>query len=301
MLDGFTNGFDIGYNGPTERQSYAENILITTGSTQELWLKIMKEVSEKRYAGPFTKVPFTNFIQSPIGLVPKAGNKTRLIFHLSFEFTDREGNKVGSVNACTPHELCLVKYRDLDAAVSECLKVFEYAQRYSLSDAVFLGKTDLSSAFHVLPLKKGCYCWLVMKAVDPRDNKVKYFIEKCLLFGTSISCSHYQRFSNALKHIVQWKLGGSNRGKELMNYLDDFLFLAYSKMICDGMITVFLETCKDLSLPVAWEKIEWSETVIVFLGILLDGKNLVLSLPIEKQKKALRLVNEMMHKKEDYG
>ena len=37
----------------------------------------MKEVKLGRVAGPFLKVPFDNYIQSPIGLVPKAGGGTR--------------------------------------------------------------------------------------------------------------------------------------------------------------------------------------------------------------------------------
>ena len=65
------------------------------GNETEMWNKIMKDVSAKRVAGPFDKIPFTNFIQSPIGLVPKAGNKTRLIFHLSFNFEDKDGNILG--------------------------------------------------------------------------------------------------------------------------------------------------------------------------------------------------------------
>ena len=31
----------------------------------------MKEVKVKRLAGPYEEVPFENYIQSPIGLVPK--------------------------------------------------------------------------------------------------------------------------------------------------------------------------------------------------------------------------------------
>ena len=48
----------------------------------------MKEVQVGRFAGPsdLDNLPFDSFIQSPVGLVPKAGNKTRLIFHLSFDF-----------------------------------------------------------------------------------------------------------------------------------------------------------------------------------------------------------------------
>ena len=43
--------------------------------------------------------------QSPIDLVPKAGNKTRLIFHLSYDFNDEDR----SLNYHTPEEMCTVK------------------------------------------------------------------------------------------------------------------------------------------------------------------------------------------------
>ena len=85
--------------------------------------------------------------------------------------------------------------------------------------------------------------------------------------------------------------------REVTNYLDDFLFLAFSKLVCDGMIREFLQLCTDLNVPVTLEKTKWSDTLLVFLGILMDGKNLVLSIPIEKQKKALKLINEMLDKK----
>ena len=107
---------------------------------------------------------------------------------------------------------------------------------------IFLGKTDLSMAFRVLPLKVSCFKWLVMKAEDTRDGKFKYFINKCLPFGSSISCSHYQRFSNALKHIMTYQTGES----AITNYLDDFLFLAILKVLCDQLIRQFLALCKNL-------------------------------------------------------
>ena len=78
----------------------------------------MKEVQSGRYAGPYDEIPYENFIQSPIGLVPKSGIKTRLIFHLSFHFDKRDANnRQPSVNACTPKNLCSVKYNDLDTAM----------------------------------------------------------------------------------------------------------------------------------------------------------------------------------------
>ena len=44
LVNGFRNGFDIGYRGPVFRQSRSNNFPITVGSHLELWNKIMKEV-----------------------------------------------------------------------------------------------------------------------------------------------------------------------------------------------------------------------------------------------------------------
>ena len=45
------------------------------GSECILWNKVMKEVKLNRYVGPFKDIPYDNFIQSPIGLVPKDNGK----------------------------------------------------------------------------------------------------------------------------------------------------------------------------------------------------------------------------------
>ena len=92
LEEGLLNGFEIGYDGPERRQSRAKNLPLKVGNKVELRNKLIKEVKLGRVAGPFDEIPFENFIQSPIGLVPKVGNKkqnqTRLIFHLSYNFTD---------------------------------------------------------------------------------------------------------------------------------------------------------------------------------------------------------------------
>ena len=102
-MDGFHNGFEIGYQGPQNRQSESNNIPFTPGVGDKtvLWQKIMNEVKAGRYARPFEKIPFKHYIQSPVGLVPKKGNKARLIFHLLYEFKDEKQPKC-SVNAGTP-------------------------------------------------------------------------------------------------------------------------------------------------------------------------------------------------------
>ena len=80
LILSFSRGFDIGCRGPEDRRDTAENLPLKLGSKTLLWNKVMAEVKENRYAGPFkiNELPFRNFMQSPIGLVPKAGNKKKL-------------------------------------------------------------------------------------------------------------------------------------------------------------------------------------------------------------------------------
>ena len=220
LENGLCHGFDIQYEGPTERQSVSENILFSVGNKTILWNKIMKEVQLKRVAGPFKDVLFKSFAQSPIGLVPKAGddrNETRLIFNLSYDF---KHDGLQSINHFIPKEECSVKYRDVDYAIKmyfDLCKEDEKARarrenpdsdmRHNLNvkwtdkfnnhrrkRTVYAGKSDLKSAFRILGLSKNCWQWLVMKAQDPQTKDWFYFVDKCLPFGSSISCALFQRF-----------------------------------------------------------------------------------------------------------
>ena len=110
----------------------------------------MNEIKLKRVAGPFDNIPFNNYIHSPVGLVPKVGNQTRLIFHLSYQFS-KLGND--SLNGCTPAEICSVKYRDLYFVVKSCLK---WASLVDGRKMIFFTKSDIKSAFKLISLGKKC-------------------------------------------------------------------------------------------------------------------------------------------------
>ena len=118
LVDGFSSGFDLGYRGSSQVTMQAPNLRLVVGTPVDLWNKVIKEVKAGRYAGPFDSPPFPHYIQSPLGLVPKDGDKTRLIFHLSYP-----KGKETSVNANTPQEFCSVKYPDIDQAVRLCIAV----------------------------------------------------------------------------------------------------------------------------------------------------------------------------------
>ena len=280
LIDGFTNGFSIGYNGPEDVKLTSPNLKFReVGDKITSWNKVMKEVKAKRYAGPFEKIPFDNYIQSPIGLVPKDGGKdTRLIFHLSYP-----RGRGTSVNANTPECLCKVKYLDFNEAIQIYLREGKKCH---------IAKSDMKSAFRNLGIKMDHWKFLMMKAESPLDGKTYYFIDKCLPFGASISCSHIQRFSNAIKHIVQYKTK-----KDLVNYMDDFMFAALMKLLCNNQVKEFLQVCDAISFPVSLEKTFWATTKLVFLGLLIDTINQYVSVPVDKVTKAVNLIQSVLQKK----
>ena len=288
VVQGFKRGFDLGYTGSLDRKLTSDNIPFTVGDPVDMWNKIMKEVSLGRFAGPYTEndLPFQEFVQSPIGLVPKSGGKTRLIFHLSYNFSDQPADQ--SINALTPHDKCTVKYKDLYTAVSICLHLLTKDNSIEL----FYGKSDLVSAFRILPILPEQRCLLVMKARHPITKIWYYFVDKCLPFGSSVSCSHFQLFSDALTHVAQNKFGLT-----IVNYLDDFLFIHTNRDECNNMVRKFLELCETVNCPVSEEKTECASTLMVFLGILLDGKNHCLAIPQDKKLKALNTIQIIKEQK----
>ena len=133
-----------------------------------------------------------------------------------------------------------------------------------------------------------------MKARNPIDNQWCFFIDKCLPFGSSISCKLFQEFSNSIAHIVQWKL---RTKKKITNYLDDFLFVALLKWLCNLKVETFLEVCKEINFPVNMDKTYWANTNMTFLGFLLDTVNQMIGLPVEKLTKGKNMLDHILNSK----
>ena len=71
---------------------------------------------------------------------------------------------------------------------------------------IVAGKTDVKSAFRILGLNKMSWKWVVMKAQNPLTDEWVFFVDKCLPFSSSISCALFQRFSDALCFLIEFKL-----------------------------------------------------------------------------------------------
>ena len=252
VVQGFKYGFSLKYHGPQKVRRYAPNLMLRSGNKYDLWNKVMTEVQANRYAGPFDEVPFDNFIQSPIGLVPKdKGTKTRLIFHLSYP------KHWQSVNTCIPEKFCKVKYPDFKEAIQMCLIAGKVCS---------IAKSDMARAFRNVPLNKASWKYLVLKCQHPQSGKMYYFVDKCLPFGSSISCAIFQAVSNSIAHIVKFRA----HLQRLLNYLDDYFFATWGKVLCDQQVQVFLQVCEEICFPVSLEKTFWGTTLLVFLGLLIN-------------------------------
>ena len=212
-----------------------------------------------------------------------SGNGSTSVSCSNFAST-KSGNK--SLNHHTLRDICSVHYNDIDYAVKTSFK-------WKGKNGVYNAKTDLKSAFRILGLNISSFRWLVMRAQHPCTGQWYYFIDKCLPFGASISCSHFQRFSNALKHIFEYQVG---KTMVVTNYRDDFLFVSPTRAGCNALVRKFVLLCKHLGVPVAEEKTEWvsHNQKMIFLGLLLDGRNFVITIPEQKRVKALnwlRMIN----------
>ena len=280
LIEGFTNGFDIGYRGNEKVKLQAQNLKLNGGPGDKLvlWNKVMKEVHEKQYVGPFQKIPYEYYIQSPIGLIPKDnGCDSRLIFHLSYP-----RGKGFSLNQNTLDHMCSVQYPDFNRAIELCQLA---------GIGCKLSKSDMKSAFRNLGILERQWKYLVMTTQSPIDDRWYFFIDKHLPFGAAISCAVFQAFSNAIAHIVRVK-----SRKDNVNYLDDFLFIAMLKALCDAQVDLFLSICHQINFPVFLEKTFYGTTQLVFLGLLIDTVCQLVLIPMEKVKKARDLISDALQK-----
>ena len=128
-----------------------------------------------------------------------------------------------------------------------------------------------------------------MKARSPIDQKWYFFVDKCLPFGSSISCALFQEVSDGIAHIVQVKVSA-----RLINYLDDYLFVASFKWACNQQLDMFIQICKDINMPVSQEKTHRAVTSTTFLGFLIDCENQLVCIPVKKVERAVILIQEFL-------
>ena len=156
----------------------------------------------------------------------------------------------------------------------------------SIGRGSYLSKTDIKSAFRIIPIHPDDYHLLGMKWNN------SYFFDRCLPMGCSSSCAIFEAFSTSLEWLAKHFLGASG----VLHILDDFLFIAESESKCSSDLSKFLSLCDYLGVPIAHEKTEGPGTTLQFAGIALDTINMEVRLPEVKLQKCRELLTDF-HKR----
>ena len=273
IVDGFRFGFRINFSGDRCSQN-SPNLKTALDNPDFLEQKLQTELSLGRIAGPFDSSPFPNFKISPLGLVPKRQpGQFRLIQHLSYPRTTGT-----SVNAGISREHSAVSYAGIGDAVSVIKR---------LGNGSYMAKTDIESAFRILPVHKDDYPLLGF------SWKGKLYYDRCVAMGCASSCLTFETFSTALEWVARHKLGCTG----VVHILDDFLFFGRTLNECEHSLNKFLQFCSHVGVPIAVDKTYGPRQVMDFVGITLDSVKMEARLPLDKIKKCQSLLHEFLAKK----
>ena len=170
-----------------------------------------------------------------------------------------------------------------DTSINDGISREEFTLRYStVDDAVkivrqlgpstLLAKIDIKSAFRTIPVR-----------LEDRELlgiywQQKYYVDCCLPFGLRSAPYIFNQYAEALEWILR------NHGiTHVIHYLDDFLIAGKPGLPdCKHALSHMLQICRQLGFPIAEHKIEGPNTVLTFLGILIDTVKLEMRLPEEK-------------------
>ena len=271
LVDGFRFGFRIHFIGELS-QFESPNLKSALQSPEVAFAKLMKEIDAGRIAGPFNNAPFPVFRTSPIGIVPKkTPNDFRLIHHLSYP-------KGSSINDSIPDDCSSVHY----ATISDAVHILK-----NLGVGCYMAKTDIKSAFRIIPVHPLDYPLLGIKWAD------HYYFDRCLAMGLKSSCAIFEKFSSSLEWLALHHLKVS----AVLHILDDFLFIAPSQAQCRTDLTNFLGMCDFLGVPIAQEKTVGPDSILQFAGIELDSVQQEARLPLEKLTKCRTLLHRFYKKR----
>lgn len=149
----------------------------------------------------------------------------------------------------------------------------------------FMCRLDLKDAYLMVPIHHSHKKYLRFFF----DGQLFQFI--ALPFGLSTAP---KVFTKLIKPILSWLRA---KGIKKVAYLDDFLIFGETMEICSEALHLIIDLLLSLGLVINWEKSEIVPTnECKFLGIIINSKNMLLKLPLDKCKKILNLVETALTK-----
>ena len=256
LINGLTNGFDIGYHGP-HSPSLPKNLRSALEHEEAVTKAICKELHRKHTSGPFQEPPIPNLHCSPLGSREKKDGTRRLIMDLSQPLGE-------SVNEGIPKEDFLVKYASFDQATELV---------YKMGKNCFMTKIDIQHAFRLLPVHPSQ--WVLLGI----HWQGMFFVDTRLPFGLRSSPAIFTSFADT----VHWILQNKYHLTESTHYSDDFLFVHPPTLsIANNEIGIAQSAFNHLGIPTADDKTEGPAHQITYLGIEIDSAEQIIRIPEDK-------------------
>lgn len=272
IMTGITNGFRIGHSRAVSQLSTTPHNLMSAMVHPEIVQNYLdRECKAGRLTGPFKLKDLPEIHCSPFGVIPKKGQDAwRLIVDLS-------SPKGRSVNDGIREELASLTYVTVDEVCNKILK---------LGQGISMAKTDVKSAFRIVP-------------IHPSDRGLlglewngSLFVDTTLPFGLRSAPKIFNAIADAAQFI------SIQEGIQYMtHYLDDFLILGRTEEECGKNLALFQKVCNKLGIPLAPEKTAGPSTVLEFLGIIIDTRNLTIRLPDRKKRDLQQIIAELTSRK----
>ncbi len=171
----------------------------------------------------------------------------------------------------------------------------DYKFRYqSLDDATalispncYLAKVDLRAAYRTIPVHPDCFKFLSLKWRFAGEAADTLLFDSKLCFGAKLAPAVFNRITQAVRRMLL------RRGIICTVYLDDFLIVAPSAEECAEHVRVTVSLLSWLGFYLAWEKIVGPAQRLVFLGVLIDTRAMLLELPAPKLAELSKLLDQV--------
>ena len=260
-------GFPLDFDRSNVLTSSFENHTSATDHVAHIDRYIQEELQHKALYGPFESVPFKVHVSPLMTREKQNSDNRRTIVDLSWPLGQ-------SVNAGVKKNSYLGTYFDLKyPSIDHIVKKLKL-----LGTGALLYKVDISRAFRRL-------------RIDPGDIDLlgiyhnQLFLDGSLPFGFRLGSGFFEKCSDAIRYMMSQ--AGHNG---LMNYIDDLLYVGTPKNIWPSYYDL-LQLLQDLGLEVSQRKLVPPSTQVICLGILVDSVQKTLSIPEDKLKDIINMVN----------
>ena len=261
VVRGIREGFRVGFQGDPKGLKPARQNMVSVRQHPEV---VQEYLARELEAGRIVEVGHSTHAAamgihcSPFGVIPKKGKAGR--WRLIVDLSAPDG---GSVNDGISAELASLSYMSVDDVMREVLR---------RGRGTLMAKADIKQAYRNLP-------------VHPVDRELlgvqwrdRLFVDCCLPFGLRSAPLLF----TVTGDLLQWVM--EKRGVSwIRHYIDDFITVGNpGESECQRHIRIVKEVCEEAGMPTEPEKEEGPMTELVFLGMELDSRQLVIRLPEEK-------------------